>query len=728
MIIEGVLDHIIFRNESNGYTVAQFITEDTDIVIVGTSIVFHEKEHLRLEGELIYHPKYGEQFAFDRVEKIRPRGKEAIIAYLSGGLIPHVGKVTAKRIVDTFGEETLQIIEEEPERLNEVEGIGKKKLAVILDALKEQKGMRDFFLDAAAFDLTNKEAMAIYKVFGKDAPAMIEKNPYALAGKVRGFGFLKADGIARKIGMAEDDPKRIVAAMKYVLTNGVLDGNCYLPKDLLMEEAARVLNMDVTFVEEFLQILAVDPDIYLAQRVGVVKIYFLNYFRAEQLVAREIKKRGKVDLAEHMAEDMVSAVCEKLDMTLADKQKEALMRAVDSHLLVITGGPGTGKTTTLRAIVEAMDRLNLSIALAAPTGRAAKRMEEATGRGASTIHRLLKYDYIDEEGTDSIVSGDDIDADVLIIDEASMIDLLLMRDVLTSLKEKTRLILVGDVDQLPPVGAGNVLKDILDSGEVPSVQLDEVFRQAETSYIVKNAHRINHGELPRVNEKGTDFFFMEESDPDKALALICDLVKNRLPAFYGVDSMEDIQVLAPMKKGICGIEHLNEALQKTLNPGKKGLESRGFTYCVGDKVMQTKNNYQMPWKSQNKVFDNEGEGVFNGDLGRVTAVDPAGGWIKVLYDDKLCTYTNEYLPELMPAYASTVHKSQGSEFPVVVMPLLNGPPMLYTRNLLYTGVTRARKLVVIVGSFQVLKRMVENNRIRWRYSDLDVILKEKREW
>ena len=728
MIIEGVLDHLIFRNEGNGYTVAKFITADSDIVIVGTSMAFHEKEHLRLEGELTYHPKYGEQFVFDRAEKIRPRGKEAITAYLSGGLIPHVGKVTAKRIVATFGEETLQVIEENPERLSEVEGIGKKKLAVILEALKEQKDMRDFFLDAAAFDLTNKEAMAIYKVFGKDAPAMIEKDPYALAGKVRGFGFLKADAIARKIGMAEDDPKRVVAAMKYALSNGVLDGNCYLPKDLLMEEAARVLNMDVDFVEDYLQILAVDPDIYLAQRDGVVKIYFLNYFRAEQLVAREIKKRGKVDLAEHMAEDMVNAVCEKLDMTLAEKQKEALMRAVDSHLLVITGGPGTGKTTTLRAIVEAMDRLNLSIALAAPTGRAAKRMEEATGRSASTIHRLLKYDYIDEEGTDSIVSGDDIDADVLIIDEASMIDLLLMRDVLTSLKEKTRLILVGDVDQLPPVGAGNVLKDILDSEEVPSVRLDEVFRQAETSYIVKNAHRINRGELPRVNEKGTDFFFMEENDPNKALELICDLVKNRLPAYYGVDPMEDIQVLAPMKKGICGIEHLNEALQKTLNPGKKGLTSRGFTYCVGDKVMQTKNNYQMPWKSQNKVFDNEGEGVFNGDLGRVTAVDPDGAWLKVLYDDKLCTYTSEYLPELMPAYASTVHKSQGSEFPVVVMPLLNGPPMLYTRNLLYTGVTRARKLVVIVGSFQALERMVQNNRIRWRYSDLDIILKEKREW
>ena len=728
MIIEGVLDHLIFRNEGNGYTVAKFITADSDIVIVGTSMAFHEKEHLRLEGELIYHPKYGEQFAFDCAEKIRPRGKEAITAYLSGGLIPHVGKVMAKRIVATFGEETLQVIEENPERLSEVEGIGKKKLAVILEALNEQKEMRDFFLDAVAFDLTNKEAMAIYKGFGKDAPAMIEKDPYALAGKVRGFGFLKADAIAKKIGMAEDDPKRIVAAMKYVLTNGVLDGNCYLPKDLLMEEAARVLSMDVGFVEDHLQLLAVDPDIYLAQRGGVVKIYFLNYFRAEQLVAREIKKRGKVDLAEHMAEDMVSAVCEKLDMTLADKQKEALMRAVDSHLLVITGGPGTGKTTTLRAIVDAMDRLNLSIALAAPTGRAAKRMEEATGRGASTIHRLLKYDYIDEDGTNSIVSGDDIDADVLIIDEASMIDLLLMRDVLTSLKEKTRLILVGDVDQLPPVGAGNVLKDILDSGEVPSVQLDEVFRQAETSYIVKNAHRINRGELPQVNEKGTDFFFMEESDPNKALELICDLVKNRLPAYYGVDPMEDIQVLAPMKKGICGIEHLNEALQKALNPGKKGLTSRGFTYCVGDKVMQTKNNYQMPWKSQNKVFDNEGEGVFNGDLGRVTAVDADGAWLKVLYDDKLCTYTSEYLPELMPAYASTVHKSQGSEFPVVVMPLLSGPPMLYTRNLLYTGVTRARKLVVIVGSFQAMDRMVQNNRIRWRYSDLDIILKEKREW
>ena len=728
MIIEGVLDHIIFRNESNGYTVAQFITADSDIVIVGTSIAFHEKEHLRLEGELIYHPKYGEQFAFERAEKIRPRGKEAMTAYLSGGLIPHVGKVTAKRIVDTFGEDTINVIEETPERLKEVEGIGKKKLAVILDALNEQKDMREFLLDAASFDLTNKQAMAVYKVFGKDAPAMIEKDPYALAGKVRGFGFLKADAIARKVGIEEDDPKRVVAAMKYVLTNGVLDGNCYLPKDLLMEEAARVLNLDVDFVGEFLQTLAVDPEIYLAQREGMLKIYFLNYFRAEQLVAREIKKRGKVDLAEHMAEDMVAAVCEKLDMTLAEKQKEALMRAVDSHLLVITGGPGTGKTTTLRAIVEAMERLNLSIALAAPTGRAAKRMEEATGRSASTIHRLLKYDYIDEDGTGSIVSGDDIDADVLIIDEASMIDLLLMRDVLTSLKDTTRLILVGDVDQLPPVGAGNVLKDILDSGEVPSVQLDEVFRQAETSYIVKNAHRINHGELPRVNEKGTDFFFMEESDPNRAMELICDLVKNRLPEYYGVDAMEDIQVLAPMKKGICGIEHLNEALQKTLNPGKKGLDSRGFTYCVGDKVMQTKNNYQMPWKSQNKVFDNEGEGVFNGDLGRVTAVDPAGEWIKVLYDDKLCTYTSEYMPELMPAYASTVHKSQGSEFPVVVMPILSGPPMLYTRNLLYTGVTRARKLVVIVGSFRALEQMVQNNRIRWRYSDLDKILKEKREW
>ncbi|MFR9297200.1 MAG: AAA family ATPase, partial [Aedoeadaptatus pacaensis] len=439
------MDHIIFRNESNGYTVAQLNTADSDIVIVGTSIAFHEKEHLRLEGELIYHPKYGEQFAYERAEKIRPRGKEAMTAYLSGGLIPHVGKVTAKRIVDTFGEDTINVIEETPERLREVEGIGKKKLAVILDALNEQKDMREFLLDAASFDLTNKQAMAVYKVFGKDAPAMIEKDPYALAGKVRGFGFLKADAIARKVGIEEDDPKRVVAAMKYVLTNGVLDGNCYLPKDLLMEEAARVLNLDVDFVGEFLQTLAVDPEIYLAQRDGLLKIYFLNYFRAEQLVAREIKKRGKVDLAEHMAEDMVAAVCEKLEMTLAEKQKEALMRAVDSHILVITGGPGTGKTTTLRAIVEAMERLTLSIALAAPTGRAAKRMEEATGRSASTIHRLLKYDYIDEDGTDSIVSGDEIDADVLIIDEASMIDLLLMRDVLTSLKDKTRLILVGDV-------------------------------------------------------------------------------------------------------------------------------------------------------------------------------------------------------------------------------------------------------------------------------------------
>ncbi len=394
MVIEGVLDHIIFRNEDNGYTVAQFITDDSDIVVVGSHIALHEQEHLRLEGELIYHPKYGEQFQFQSVTKIRPRGKAAIIGYLSGGLIPHVGKVTAKRIVDTFGDETLDVIEEHPERLKEVEGIGKKRLDIILESLEKQKDMRNFLLDAANFDLSTKEALAIYKVYGDGAMDMVEKNPYQLVGKVRGMGFLKVDAIAEKVGVARDDGTRMVAGMKYILSRAVLDGHTYLPKDELIALSAELLNVTEEFLEDYVTRLAVDHDIYIADRQGV-KVYFLTYYRAETFVAEALKKRGKVNLAEGMAEDMVSSVSENLSMELADKQIEALARAVDSNLLVITGGPGTGKTTTLRAIVEAMDRLNLKIALAAPTGRAAKRMEETTGRSASTIHRLLKYDYID---------------------------------------------------------------------------------------------------------------------------------------------------------------------------------------------------------------------------------------------------------------------------------------------------------------------------------------------
>lgn len=727
MVIEGILDHIIFRNEDNGYTVAQFITDDSDIVVVGSHIALHEQEHLRLEGELIYHPKYGEQFQFQSVTKIRPRGKAAIIGYLSGGLIPHVGKVTAKRIVETFGDETLDVIEEHPERLKEVEGIGKKRLDIILESLEKQKDMRNFLLDAANFDLSTKEALAIYKVYGDGAMDMVEKNPYQLVGKVRGMGFLKVDAIAEKVGVARDDGTRMVAGMKHILSRAVLDGHTYLPKDELIALSAELLNVTEEFLEDYVTRLAVDHDIYIADRQGV-KVYFLTYYRAETFVAEALKKRGKVNLAEGMAEDMVSSVSENLSMELADKQKEALARAVDSNLLVITGGPGTGKTTTLRAIVEAMDRLNLKIALAAPTGRAAKRMEETTGRSASTIHRLLKYDYIDEEGTDSQVSGDKIDADVVIVDEASMIDLLLMRDLLDSLKDDTRLILVGDGDQLPPVGAGNVLRDILSSGTIESVRLDEIFRQAETSYIVKNAHRINHGQAPIVNEKGGDFFFIEEPDAGRAVDLICSLVKNRLPDFYNIDPFDDIQVLAPMKKGVCGIENLNIALQKTLNDGKKGLDYRGFSYRVGDKVMQIKNNYQMEWKSHSSVFDNEGTGVFNGDLGRVTVADGDGNFLNVMYDDKVCTYSGENLSELQPAYATTIHKSQGSEFPVVIIPVLPGPPMLYTRNLLYTGVTRAKKAVVLVGSRHMMANMIKNNRIEWRYSDLDYLLKEKSKW
>ncbi|WP_307385137.1 SF1B family DNA helicase RecD2 [Aedoeadaptatus ivorii] len=725
MKIEGILDRIIFRNEENGYTVAQFLAEDGDITVVGSHMSLFEKENLRLEGELIYHPKYGEQFQFSAVEKIRPRGEKAIVAYLSGGLIPHVGKVTAKRIVDTFGEETMRIIEEDPVRLGEVEGIGKKKLAVIVDSLESQKGMREFLLDAQEFELPNARAMAIYKVFGDASSDILRRDPYRLADTVRGIGFQIADAVAQKSGIPKDDEARVIAGMKYVLNAAVSDGHCFLPKEKLLAASQTLLDLDMDFLDEHIVKLAVDPAIYVREVEGTLRIYLLPYYRAEDVVAEEIARRGKVDLPAHMAEDVIAAVLAKSPADLAERQKEALARAIDSNLLIITGGPGTGKTTTLRAIVDAMERLRLSVALAAPTGRAAKRMEEATGRSASTIHRLLSYDYISEDGTESRVSGDEVDADVVIVDEASMIDLLLMRDLLTSLKEDTRLILVGDVDQLPSVGAGNVLRDLIASKAVEAVHLDKVFRQAETSAIVKNAHRINRGEYPVVNAPGTDFFFMETPDPEAALALVASLVKERLPNFYGIDPVEDIQVLAPMKKGVCGVENLNLTLQAALNPGPGGLSRGGFTYKVGDKVMQTKNNYEMEWKSKSRVFDSKGKGVFNGDLGTVGFVDRESETLKVAFDDKVCTYEREHLNELAPAYAATIHKSQGSEFPVVVLPVVSGPPMFLTRNLLYTAITRAKKLVVVVGNRATLRHMVENNRIEDRYSALDARIKER---
>lgn len=731
MVIEGVIEEVIFRNETNGYTVAKLNTSDGMITIVGNVAFINLEEMVEVEGEWIYHNTFGEQFSFTSMKTTAPSTLKGIENYLASGLLPHVGPKTAKNIVNRFGLDSLEIIQYNPERLKEIPGIGEKKLEKIAKAYEEQREIKDIMVYLQQYDITVNYGIKIYKQYGKDTIAVISENPYRLSEDIYGIGFKTADNIAKKMGISHESPYRVEAGLKFAMMSSSGEGHCYLPKNELLNKTAQLLDIEIESIESSLRDLALKNSFQIIQDGEETIVYYTPLHMAENNVARKIVELSRVDFKDFEVniDKKIKEIEKENNIAFGNKQITAIEESINSGVMIITGGPGTGKTTTINAIIKIYEDLGLNVVLAAPTGRAAKRMTETTGRESKTIHRLLEFSYMEEDMAFNKDEDSPIDGDVLIIDEASMIDILLMNSLLKAINAGTRLILVGDVDQLPSVGPGNVLKDIINSGSINVVMLDEIFRQAEESMIIVNAHRINKGENPLVNEKDKDFYFIVENNTRQILDTIVNLNKDRLPNFYDVDPVRDIQVLTPMKKGEVGINSLNKHLQSSLNPKSKDKEEKQIgdeVFRVGDKVMQIKNNYNTEWKIIKDGLEVEkGEGVFNGDFGFIIDIDNEDRTLRVLFDDeKEVEYDFNQLDELKLAYATTIHKAQGSEFPVVIMPIHWGPPMLLTRNLIYTAITRARQLVVLVGQEKYLYMMINNNKIAKRYSSLDRKIRE----
>jgi exodeoxyribonuclease V alpha subunit len=726
--LEGTVSGIVFRNDDNGYSIVRFSCEGEQVTLVGYMPLVREGEQLKVKGEWVYHPVYGEQVQVSEYAETVPSTLEGIEKYLASGLIPGIGPKTAKRIVDTLGKEALDIIQYNPMRLTEVEGIGEKKARRIAEAFEEQRGLREVMVFLQTYGISTAFAIKIYKRYREETIKLIKQNPYRLVEDIEGIGFKRADRIAMAMGMETNSPGRVYAGTKYVLTELAGAGHVFVPKEALVSRAAGLLEVEPRQVEDAISSLAIAGQLKIEDSPDGPVVYYMPYYYAETSVAAKLVQLAlmEYDTFDLDMERELEAFEKKYRIVLDNVQKEAVIQSMRNGIVVITGGPGTGKTTTIKAIIDIFEEKGLKVALAAPTGRAAKRMAQACGREASTIHRLLEFSYQEEEHVSAFGRDEDnpLDCEVLIIDEVSMVDILLMHHLLKAVRPGTRLVMVGDVDQLPSVGAGNVLRDIITSGVVRVVRLKTIFRQQGESSIVVNAHRINEGRYPVTNARDGDFFFIEKKDMQQALDTIIDLCKSRLPKYDGYNPMTDIQVLSPMRKGPVGVDNLNLRLRESLNPpsrGKGEKKSGSCVFRVGDKVMQIRNNYSMKWEAPLPGGGTEeGEGVFNGDLGIIESLDEEEGQLVVVFDDdKRVTYRFNQLDELEPAYAVTVHKSQGSEFPVVVMPVFWGPPMLVTRNLLYTALTRAKKLAVLVGREEHLRRMVDNNRISRRYSALD---------
>ena len=728
--ISGTLSHIVFRSEETGYTVAVLDTEGERISIVGKMLSCSVGASYALRGDFVVHPKYGEQFSFSECESRMPEDIEGILNFLASGAIKGVGAKTAALIVEAFGGDTFSVLENEPERLLEVPGIGKKKMEDIASSFGEQRVLADIAVFFEQYDIGLTEVRRLYNVYGKDTVERIKAEPYAMVDDVFGVGFIRADQMAKKMGVDPEDPMRIKSAAVHVLKETAANGNTFAPKEDLCRMTAQMIDVAQELIEDALIELMFEGRIRIEKLEGRDVVYLMAYFRAETEVAGDIVRL--CGCTPKMIDTDTDVLIEqsgiRAGIGFSEKQKKAISTSLSSPVSVITGGPGTGKTTVINGIMDILREAGLKTAIAAPTGRAAKRITETTGYPASTIHRLLEYTYAEDD--ENLRFGrnreNPLDVDAVIIDEMSMVDLLLMQALLRALPDGTRLLMVGDADQLPPVGAGNVLGDLIDSEYVESIELKEIFRQAEESLIVVNAHRINHGEYPVANEKDKDFFFVSRDNEESMVRTVVDLVANRLPSHYTqFDSLRDIQVMTPTRKGNIGTRNLNVELQAVLNPPaptKAEKKFAGRSLREGDKVMQIKNNYNIEWKLID-TFE-EGQGVFNGDMGIIDRIDSEYGKLTVIFDDnKYVTYDFTELDQLEPAFAVTVHKSQGSEFPVVVMPVSWLPPMLATRNLLYTAVTRGKELVVLVGSEKRMDAMVDNNSIRERWSGLGVRLK-----
>jgi len=717
--LRATISETMFRNEENGYTVLTCRAGRANVTVVGIMPEVAAGEQAVFQGDWMTHPQYGKQFKAAQCQILTPSTLLGIERYLGSGLIRGVGPATARLMVQEFGAKTLDIIGEHPERLTEVAGIGPKRAAQIAQSFQEQYATRQVMVFLQAYGVSPSLAVKISKVYGSRAQEIIQQNPYRMVEDIEGVGFLTADRIALSMGIAPDSPERLSAGLIYALQDAAASaGHTYLPAPELLQTAGRLLRVQPELLETHLTGLLLSRRLRSHVVEDAEGVFLPQMWQAETEIARRLRELQAA--VQTMMSGAVSARIRQFekanDIRFSDTQKKAISMAVQQGLLVITGGPGTGKTTIINCILSLLD--GESVLLAAPTGRAAKRMSEATGHDASTLHRLLEYGG--ESGDFTRDEENPLDCTCLIVDEMSMVDVFLMRAFLRALRQGTRLILVGDADQLPSVGAGNVLGDILKSGAVPSVRLTEIFRQAETSLIVRNAHAINRGEMPVLNQKGGNFFFERQPFGEEAARSIVALCSARLPGFLrSADPMRDIQVLSPTKKGACGVLALNAQLQAALNPpapDKKEIASGERVFRRGDKVMHIKNNYQLEWTDGS---GNEGQGVFNGDMGTVVRVDEEDKELTVQFDDeRTAVYDYPLLEELELAYCLSVHKSQGSEFTCVVMPAVGGPPMLLTRNLFYTALTRAKRLVVLVGREDAVAAMVHNNHIARRYTAL----------
>lgn len=721
----GYVDHIIYRNTENGYTVLVLVCEEEELTCVGIFSDIVEGENIEAKGEFTEHPVYGRQFKVSSFEEKAPEDEVAIERYLGSGAIKGIGLALAARIVRRFKKDTFRIIEEEPERLAEVKGISERKAMEIADQVNAKKDLRQAMIFLQQYGISTTLAVKIYNFYGARIYSVLKENPYQMAEDIDGVGFKTADEIATRAGIRTDSDFRIRSGILYVLLQASSEGHTYLPMEELTVRTSQLLEVDGEHIEKHYMNLAIDRKIMMRQKENMTQIYAAAFYHMEANTAMMLKQLDiSYDVSDAEIEKRVKCIEKQTQIELDEQQLCAVKEAVRNGLLIITGGPGTGKTTTINTIIRYFEMEGMDIFLGAPTGRAAKRMSETTGFEARTIHRMLEVNG-GVEGTGGFERNEKnpLETDVIIIDEMSMVDITLMHALLKAVLAGTRLILVGDVNQLPSVGPGSVLKDIIDSNQFHTVKLNKIFRQASTSDIIVNAHKINNGEEVVLDNKSMDFFFLKRYEADKIINVTLQLIKQKLPKF--VEASEyDIQVLTPTRKGLLGVERLNTVLQMYLNPedpSKREKEYNGMIFREGDKVMQIKNNYQLEWEIRTKfgLCVDKGTGVFNGDTGIIEEINYFAETMTVSFDEgKMVEYPFKLLEELELAYAITIHKSQGSEYPAVVIPLFQGPRMLLNRNLIYTAVTRAKRCVTIVGDDEVFHTMVANNSQLKRYSGL----------
>ena len=730
--IKGYVDHIIYQNKDNGYAVLSMNVDDEEEICVGIFRGVDNGENLEITGEYMEHPSYGFQFKANSFKVVEPDDLLSMERYLGSGAIKGVGEALAKRIVKRFGKDTFRVIEEEPERLVEVKGISERIAQQITDQMIEKREIREAFLFLQKYGITNTLAVKIYEKYGMGMYGILKENPYRLAEDIQGVGFRLADEIAEKIGIHTDSDYRIRSGILYTLLQASLEGHMFLPMRVLVRRSADLLQVPEEAIRAQIQNLHMDHKVVVKKTTDEPEVYAFSYYYAELNCARMLRELNVLmesellDSEEKRIETILQRILKEQGLELDELQKNAVLECVKHGIMILSGGPGTGKTTTINTIIRYFDEEGMDILLAAPTGRAAKRMTEATGYEARTIHRMLEINGGMEDGSRARFerNGENpLEADVVIIGEMSMVDIYLFQSLLEAVSVGTRLILVGDVDQLPSVGPGQVLQDLIESKSFPTVMLKKIYRQAGESDIVMNAHRINMGQKIALNNKSKDFFFLPRNDVQVIYKHMIQLITEKLPRYVEAQPY-DIQVLTPMRKGSLGVETLNEILQRYLNPAdpsRKEHAAGDRIFREGDKVMQIKNNYQLEWEivSQYGIRIDSGSGVFNGDIGTIRRIREESSTVQVEYDEhRLVEYTFSQLDEIELAYAITIHKSQGSEYPAVLLPLLSGPKMLMNRNLLYTAVTRARKCVTILGSQEVVDGMIENENQYHRYTGL----------